>query len=245
MRSGTGASPRSESGPSDSNAEGAAREPDPDAGQRASGSQSSCAGGFYSRSGIRAQVQIVVSLETLLGLDDEPAELAGHGPVTAATARDLAFGLGSTWRRLVTDPVTGYLLDYGRKTYRPPAALADHVRARDLTCRTPNCLRPATKCDLDHVISWPAGATSEQNLQAKCDLDHRLKHEGRWRHQMSTDPEHPPGTVVMVSPTGHVYLSHQHSYLDPPLKRPEPPEQSASPDHRRPPRDADPGDPPF
>jgi len=195
---------------------------------------SGCAGGLYSRSGLCAHVQITVGLNTLLGVDDEPAELAGHGPITAATARDLAFTLGSTWRRLVTDPVTGYLLDYGRKTYRPPAALADHVRARDVTCRTPNCTRPASHCDLDHVISWPAGATSEQNLATRCDIDHRLKHEGRWRHQLSTDPQHPPGTIVMVSPTGHVCLSRPHDYTDPwperPPRKPNPPDLPSSSD---------------
>jgi len=167
------------------------------------------------RSGLRAHVQVVVGLETLLGMNDDPAHLAGHGSVTAQTARDLAFNAGSTWRRLVTDPVTGYLLNYDRKTYRPPVALADHVRARDLTCRTPNCSRPAAECDLDHIISWPAGATSEQNLATECDRDHRYKHEGKWRHQVSVDPKHPPGTIVMISPTGHVYLSYPHVYTDP------------------------------
>jgi hypothetical protein len=168
-----------------------------------------------SRTGVRAHVQVTISLETLLGLDEAPGELAGHGPITANTARDLAFSHGSTWRRLVTDPITGYLLDYGRKTYRPPTALADHVRARDVTCRTPNCTRPAASCDLDHVISWPAGTTSEINLATECDHDHRLKHEGHWSHQVSADPAHPPGTIIMISPTGHVYLSYPYTYTDP------------------------------
>jgi hypothetical protein len=157
---------------------------------------------------------VTVSLETLLGMDEEPADLDGHGPIPAPTARDLAFSSGSTWRRLVTDPLSGQLLDYGRSTYRPPVGLRDFVRARDVTCRTPTCTRPASKSDLDHVISWPAGSTSEANLQAKCDHDHRLKHEGRWSHQLSTDPDHPPGTIVLVSPTGHVYLSHRHVYSE-------------------------------
>lgn len=74
---------------------------------------------------------------------------------------------------------------------------------------------PASKCDLDHVISCPAGATSEHNLEAKCDIDYRLKHEGRRSHQFSTDPLEPPGTIVLISPTGHVYLSHPHDYTDP------------------------------
>jgi hypothetical protein len=135
-------------------------------------------------------------------------------------ARDLAFEAGSTWRRLVTDPLSGQLLDYGRSTYRPPVGLAEFVKARDLTCRTPTCTRPATACHLDHVISWPAGATSQENLQAKCDHDHRLKHEGGWRHQVSTDPQHPPGTIIITSPTGHVYLSYRHVYTEPTGKRP-------------------------
>jgi hypothetical protein len=137
-------------------------------------------------------------------------------------ARDLAFEAGSTWRRLVTDPLSGQLLDYGRTTYRPPVGLAEFVKARDMTCRTPTCTRPATACHLDHVIAWPAGATSQDNLQAQCDHDHRLKHEGRWRHQVSTDPQHPPGTIIITSPTGHVYLSYRHVYTEPIRKHPAP-----------------------
>jgi hypothetical protein len=38
-----------------------------------------------------------------------------------------------TWRGLLTDPADGTLLDHGRRTYRPPTALADHVTARDTT----------------------------------------------------------------------------------------------------------------
>jgi hypothetical protein len=173
---------------------------------------------WTSRSEIRAQVQVIIPLTTLLGMDDEPGELAGHGPVTAATARDLAFAAGSTWRRLIVDPVSGYLLDYGRTTYRPPGPLADHVRARDVTCRTPNCPRPAAKCHLDHVISWPAGVTSDVNLAAKCEHDHRLKHEGNWTHRVSDDPRHPPGAIMLISPTGHVYLSYPYTYIMPPMK---------------------------
>ena len=198
-----------------------------------------------SRSSLRAHVQVTVGMDTLLGLNDEPAELDGHGPITAATARDLAFAAGSTWRRLITDPVTGYLLDYGRKTYRPPTALADHIRARDVTCRTPNCTRPASKCDLDHIISWPAGATSDQNLAARCDIDHRLKHEGRWTHHLSTNPDHPPGTLIMTSPTGHTYLSHPHDYNDPWPERPTKPRTTRRNSSTQPVPPDDPGPPPF
>jgi hypothetical protein len=55
----------------------------------------------------------------------------------------LAADESGTWRRLVTDPVTGQLLDYGQDTYRPPKDLAEFVIARDQTCTFPGCERPA------------------------------------------------------------------------------------------------------
>lgn len=47
------------------------------------------------------QLQVIVPAGTLLGLDGEPAELAGHGPIPASMARDLA--ADATWRRLLTE----------------------------------------------------------------------------------------------------------------------------------------------
>ncbi|WP_239374834.1 MULTISPECIES: hypothetical protein [unclassified Frankia] len=47
------------------------------------------------------------------------------------------------WRRLVTDPVDGKLLDYGQTTYRPPADLTRFVRpvlGRSYHAPTPNPL---------------------------------------------------------------------------------------------------------
>jgi Domain of unknown function (DUF222) len=164
---------------------------------------------------LRTEVHVTVELSTLMGLNDRPGELAGHGPIDAEYARALAFGPESTWRRLVTDPLSGQLLDLGRTRYRPPAALADHVRTRDTSCRTPGCSRPAAACDLDHVIAYPAGATSDDNLHAKCRRDHRIKHEGRWRHEVSTNPDHPPHTIVLTSPMGEQYLTQATVFIRP------------------------------
>src|SRR5581483_2137124 len=88
--------------------------------------------------GRRPQVQVIVALSTLLGLDDQPGELAGCGPVPPEVARRLAADPSGTWTRLVTDEV-GQLVDYGRTVYRPPQDLTDHVIARDRTCRGPGC----------------------------------------------------------------------------------------------------------
>jgi len=50
-----------------------------------------------------------VSLPTLLGLDDEPAWLAGHGTVPADVAREL-LAAGHSYRRILTDPWNGKVL---------------------------------------------------------------------------------------------------------------------------------------
>jgi len=124
-------------------------------------------------------------------------------------------------RRLLTDPESGTLLDYGRTTYRPPTGLADHVRARDYLCRSPICRRSATHADLDHTIAWAdGGTTSEHNLYAGCRHDHRLKtHANGWH--VTQDPN---GTITYTTPTGHHYTSQPHDY------RPTPPTQPPDPD---------------
>ncbi|MGI8666258.1 MAG: DUF222 domain-containing protein [Jatrophihabitans sp.] len=47
--------------------------------------------------GRRPSVQVVVGADTLLRLDDQPAELIGYGPITAETARRLAADESGTW----------------------------------------------------------------------------------------------------------------------------------------------------
>ncbi len=66
-----------------------------------------------------ALIEITVAASTLLGADEQPADLTGYGPITAAEARRLA--QDGRWRRLLTDPATGALLDYGRRTYIEPS----------------------------------------------------------------------------------------------------------------------------
>ena len=147
-----------------------------------------------------AHVQITVVLSTLTGLDDQPGELTGYGPIPAAVARDIAARPDSVWRRLVTDDF-GQLLDYGRRTYRPPAGLADHVRAHDQRCLFPTCNRRAADCDLDHLKAWQdSGETNSDNLAAECPRHHQMKHEAGWLVARLPD-----GTVRWTSPTGHTY----------------------------------------
>jgi hypothetical protein len=148
---------------------------------------------------------VTVALSTLLGLDEQPGELDGYGPITAAHARRLAADPSGTWYRLITDDA-GRLLDYAQTRYRPPQALIDHVAARDQRCRFPHCTRPARRCELDHVTPFGPnesdGSTAVDNLAALCPRHHHLKHESGWR--LTGDPA---GTLTWTSPLGHSYLS--------------------------------------
>jgi hypothetical protein len=151
------------------------------------------------RDRVQVQVRVTVPLTTLLGLDRLPGELAGYGPISSDVARALASQ--GTWRRLVTDPLSGALLDYGDTRYRPPPHLAEHVIARDQTCDFPSCRIPAHRCDLDHRIPYESGgATSADNLGPRCRPHHRLKASPGW--DLTRKPD---GTIVWHTPTGHIY----------------------------------------
>jgi hypothetical protein len=96
--------------------------------------------------------------------------------------------------------------------YRPSAALERFVRCRDLTCRFPNCDRPAELCDIDHTVPYPCGPTHPSNLKTLCRKHHLLKTfwtgTNGWR-----DQQHSDGTVMWTSPTGQMYTTHPGSRL--------------------------------
>ncbi len=145
----------------------------------------------------RVELQVLVPATTLLGVGDEPARLLGHGPIPHDLLTELAYGSDTVWRRILTDPVKGQVLHVDAGTYRPPAALSRFVAVRDGQCTAPGCQQPAAWADLDHVVPYPHGPTSEANLQALCRRHHRMKHTGRW--QVRRDPE---GTTTWVTPAG-------------------------------------------
>jgi hypothetical protein len=125
-------------------------------------------------------ITVTIPVDSLAGFRDEPGVINGFGVIPAEDARRLAAG-DARWRHVLTCRTTGAVLDVGTLSYRPPAALDRHVRLRDGTCRFPGCAVPATECDLDHLVPFPTGSTSAENLHALCRRHHRLKHEGGWR----------------------------------------------------------------
>ncbi|WP_239311928.1 HNH endonuclease signature motif containing protein [Frankia sp. Cj3] len=158
---------------------------------------------------VRVEVGVLIPLGTLAGLADTPGELAGYGPIPAGLARDLA--ANATWRRLLTDPVDGHVVDVGRRRF-PSPALARQIRARDWVCRFPGCRTPATICDLDHVRAYTEGGSTEAaNLLTLCRHHHRLKHDGTWTVEVTET-----GTATWTSPELRVYQTEPEPHPEPP-----------------------------
>jgi len=162
-------------------------------------------------------VHVTVPIGVLAGDDAVAATLTGYGAIAPAQARRIAADPTSTWRRLLTDPATGQVLDYGQTRYRPPKELAEIIRLRDGACVMPTCNAAAGSCDLDHTVPYASGgATSAANLGALCRHHHLLKTHGGWRLEQ---PE--PGTFDWTTPvrraarTGGTPAPHE-SDPDPP-----------------------------
>lgn len=143
--------------------------------------------------GPAAIIHVIAEPATLTA--DTPGYLPGYGQIPAAQVQALA---ARARIRTVTLPAPK-----AEPGYRPSAALAEFIRCRDLTCRFPECDRPAEHCDIDHTVPYPAGPTHPSNLKCLCRFHHLLKtfHTG-W-----SDHQYPDGTIVWTSPTGHIYIT--------------------------------------
>ncbi len=156
---------------------------------------------------LRAHLNLTIDLATLLDMRaavDGTAEIDGAGPVRAEVVRELLADpdVALTMRRLVTDPVTGHLLDFGRRTYGISDRLREFLTARDVTCRFPGCPRKASSCQQDHAIAWDdGGETNPGNLGALCVRHHQLKTHAGW----SITSSQPDGSCVWISPHGREY----------------------------------------
>ena len=160
---------------------------------------------------IRVDVQLADT--TLLGIDDEPAWVAGYGPIPAAVARHLvsrgaASGLAAL-RRLYTHPGTGRVVGLESTSPEFPKGLAELVRFRDQgRCRNLWCDAPVS--DTDHVESKAEGGeTSFENGQGLCEACNIAKEAPGWSARPRPGPagQHDLHIVETTTPTGHVYTS--------------------------------------
>jgi hypothetical protein len=154
------------------------------------------------RTGWNVRTFVTISMETLMGLTNDPGHLAGYGPLSADTARELA----------MHGPFRGLLLDEYRQitaistdTYRPTVLMKEANLARSAgTCTAPGCTRPVQ--EHDHITPWPAGNTTPTNLQGLCAYHHHRKHDN---YTVTRDSD---GVSHWTTPTGRHHTTHPTRY---------------------------------
>lgn len=153
-------------------------------------------------------ISVAIDLPTLMGLAENPGQLAGYGAIPASIARRLA--ADGNWQRFVSDPTTGNLLDFGREKYTPPQELIDYLLARDRICRFPGCRRTGQSSDIDHAQSWETGGeTNPANLGLLCRRHHRMKTHGGWSLESNPD-----GSCLWKSPQGKTFFVPSRPFLE-------------------------------
>jgi hypothetical protein len=156
---------------------------------------------------------VTIPASALAGASRLPAEIHGYGPTTIAAIHELA-DKNTFWRRIVTDPMTGAVLDIGRRR-RHTNALGEHIRTRDKQCVFPGCPRPAEDCQIDHTDDYSRGGrTDASNLGTLCQHHNLMKVETNWTLRQ---PE--PGRFIWTSPTGATY----EVFPEPLVEQDEPP----------------------
>nr|WP_225933641.1 HNH endonuclease signature motif containing protein [Mycolicibacterium pallens] len=147
-------------------------------------------------------IHVVAEQATVEGRSDEPGyQLGTNAVIPAEVVAELA-------ANAKLSPLVHPIDAPAERGYRPSRALADFVRARDLTCRAPGCDKPATHCDLDHTIPYPYGPTHAGNIKCLCRRCHILKTFWGWRDTQLAD-----GTVIWELPGGHTYVTTPGSAL--------------------------------
>ena len=166
--------------------------------------------------------QDVGSEPRLLG--GEPGETLD--PLTATT---LLLDTGS-FTRVITDPVTGIVLDMDRRSRKVTRAQYEWLILTHGTCTRDGCTRPAADTEIDHWTGYHSrgrGPTNIRNLHPFCEPEHKTKDTTKLTYQRRHD-----GSVSLESPTGFTtrpdtddrYLSvlehllrNRPRYTDPPF----------------------------
>lgn len=146
---------------------------------------------------LKRQARVTITVPALTLLSGNPSTERGTGdrsavgvpgtvngaPVAPDVARQLVGSGHSTVYRLLTDPVTGVVLDHAAEKYTIPDPLRTALVEKWQFCTLPGCDRSAVKAELDHIIPfnhsspWDGGLTTMQNLHPLCRQHHQMKTE--------------------------------------------------------------------
>jgi hypothetical protein len=151
----------------------------------------------------RPHVEVLIPINTLLNLDDEPCQLTGYGPIPAEQARLIA--TDGTWRRLLTDPTNGAILEASTTRHDPGTLVSETLLAAHPTCDWINCNRPARQCDRDHGTPFTQTHTTNlADLRTYCEYHHIIKDTPAWGWKATNNPD---GSTTLTTPTGHRYTT--------------------------------------
>jgi hypothetical protein len=160
--------------------------------------------------GVRGRVHVMVPAMTILGVGDEAAILRGYGPIDPATAAQLT-AEATSWRRILTDPITGRILKTDPRDYRPSREMVDHARLVHPECVFTGCTDPSEHADIDHTHDFGHGGdTVDENLAPLGGPHHRVKHHTSWVIEQNDDD-----TLTWTSPAGIVYTRHPAGKMQP------------------------------
>lgn len=155
-------------------------------------------------------VNVVISDEALLGVNDATAAVQDYEPIPAAVARQMITDAidEQGWvelRRLYATPDSGALVAMESRARAFPDGLAQFIRLRDQTCRSPYCDAPIRH--IDHAQPHAgSGRTNALNGRGACERCNYVKEQPGWKVRTLFDPG---GRHVAehTTPTGATYRS--------------------------------------
>ena len=131
------------------------------------------AGGTITGGRERPTILITINAESFTGRSDEPGTTAYGDRIPAHIVRHLAEN--ANLRRLLH--VGNTILEMGREVRCATEAQYRALLARDGGCRWDDCHIPGAWCEVDHLIPWEQGGTSDLvNMDLLCRHHHHEKH---------------------------------------------------------------------
>jgi len=151
------------------------------------------------RAAVNADIGVVIDADVLAGAREGfGASPDGSWVAPAAWVADVAMSDEPFWFRMLRDPVTKDILSVDYRSRFAPEQLKRALFLARGTCAVPGCLVPGWKCEVDHVVPWPRGHTTADNLQFLSKTHHGQKGHGLSPLRRSRRPGRPRAPVDLM-----------------------------------------------
>jgi len=152
------------------------------------------------------EVHVAVTPDALLGLSDTPAEIPGVGTVPIDVVRDMIRDAKIRWLTVSGD--NGRLLDRNPKTWRIPPSVHAFADTAHPTSVGPYSTVLAARCDGEHLVAAPEGATDEDNVVP---MD-RGWHVPKTHTDGMQVKRRPDGRIEWTTPLGQIVTIDPYDY---------------------------------